>query len=80
MDSSTTLGTPPAPPGVPADRAQALQKAFDDTMKDPKFLAEAKKLGLDVNPIAGEKVRAMLMQIYETPEDIVKQTRSVMGY
>jgi tripartite-type tricarboxylate transporter receptor subunit TctC len=69
-----------APPGVPADRAQALQKAFDDTMKDPDFLAETQKLGLDVNPIAGEKVRAMLTQIYATPGDVVKQTRSVMGY
>jgi len=69
-----------APPGVPADRAQALQTAFDETMKDPEFLAEAQKLKLDVDPISGEKVRAMLAQIYATPEDVVKQTRSLMGY
>jgi tripartite-type tricarboxylate transporter receptor subunit TctC len=69
-----------APPGVPADRAQALQKAFDDTMKDPDFVAEAKKLGLDVNPVSGKQVLALLKQIYASPEDIVKQTRDLMGY
>lgn len=69
-----------APPGVPADRAQALQKAFDETMKDPDFLAEAKKLGLDVNPMTGHQVVDLLKQIYATPEDVLKEIRELMGY
>ncbi|HTH97203.1 MAG TPA: tripartite tricarboxylate transporter substrate-binding protein [Stellaceae bacterium] len=69
-----------APPGIPADRAQALQKAFDDTMKDPDFVADAKKLGLDVNPMTGAQALAMLKDIYKTPDSVVKETRAVMGY
>ena len=45
-----------APPGLPADRAAALRAAFDATMKDPEFLAEAKKLNLDINPLSGTAI------------------------
>lgn len=69
-----------APPGVPEDRAQALQKAFDETMKDPDFLAEAKRLRLDVNPMSGPQVVDLLKKIYATPEDVLKETRALMGY
>ena len=44
-----------APPGIPADRKAALVKAFDDTMKDPEYLADAKKLNIDVNPVSGKE-------------------------
>ena len=42
-----------APPDIPADRAQALRDAFAATLKDPEFLADAKKIQIDVNPISG---------------------------
>ena len=38
-------------PGVPAERVQALRRAFDATMKDPQFLAEAAKLNMDMRPV-----------------------------
>ena len=44
------------PPNVPADRVQALRRAFDATMKDPAYLAEADKLKIDVDPLTGEQV------------------------
>ena len=44
------------PPGVPADRVQALRRAFDATMKDKEFLADANKLKLEIDPITGEQV------------------------
>ena len=43
-----------APPGIPADRKAALVAAFDATMKDPEYLADAKKLDIDVNPVSGK--------------------------
>ena len=46
-----------APPGIPADRKAALVAAFDATMKDPEYLAEAKKLNIDVNPVSGKATR-----------------------
>lgn len=69
-----------APPGVPADRAKTLQKAFDETMKDPEFLAEAKKLKLDVNPLSGEQVVDMLKSLYATPKPLVQQAKAALGY
>ena len=46
-----------APPGIPADRKAALIAAFDATMKDPEYLADAKKLNIDVNPVSAQGAR-----------------------
>jgi tripartite-type tricarboxylate transporter receptor subunit TctC len=62
-----------APPGIPADRKAALTKAFDDTMKDPEYLADAKKLDIDVNPVSGKNLDALLAELYATPKDVVKK-------
>jgi tripartite-type tricarboxylate transporter receptor subunit TctC len=69
-----------APPGVPADRAKALQTAFDETVRDPDFVAEAGKLGLDVNPMTGAQVESLLTTLYATPKPVVKQAVAVSGY
>jgi tripartite-type tricarboxylate transporter receptor subunit TctC len=61
-----------APPGVPADRVAVLRKAFDETMQDPEFLAEAKKLNIDIDgPSDGAAVEALLKQLYATPKEVV---------
>jgi tripartite-type tricarboxylate transporter receptor subunit TctC len=57
-----------APPGVPADRAEALRKAFMDTMQDPDFLAEAEKSQLEINPVAGTDVEKLVKELYQTPK------------
>ena len=62
-----------APPGTPADRKAALAKAFDDTMKDPEYLADAKKLDIDVNPVSGKNLDTLLAELYATPPDVVKK-------
>jgi tripartite-type tricarboxylate transporter receptor subunit TctC len=59
-----------APPGIPEDRKLLLQKAFDETMKGPDFLAEAKKLRLDVNPLPGSKIEALVKELYTYPKAI----------
>jgi tripartite-type tricarboxylate transporter receptor subunit TctC len=61
-----------APPGIPADRAQALRAAFDATMKDPQFLAEAKRLNLEVRPVPGTEVEKLIKELYASPPDVVK--------
>jgi tripartite-type tricarboxylate transporter receptor subunit TctC len=60
-----------APPGIPADRQEALAAAFDATMKDAEFLAEAKKLNLDINPLSGKEITGLMKELYATPKDIV---------
>lgn len=62
-----------APPGIPADRKAALVKAFDDTMKDPDYLADAKKLDIDVNPVSAKALKELLAELYATPKDVVKK-------
>lgn len=57
-----------APPGVPADRADLLRKAFMDTMRDPEFLAEAEKSQLEITPVAGPEVEKLVNDLYQTPK------------
>ena len=78
--SRQIMGRPfAAPPGIPEDRKQALRKAFEDSFKDPEFLAEAKKRKMDVNPVSGADIEKLVAEIYATPPEIVKEARSVMG-
>jgi tripartite-type tricarboxylate transporter receptor subunit TctC len=65
------------PPNVPADRVEALRKAFDDTMKDPAFLAEAEKLKLDIDPLNGKQVSNLVAQVLATPKPVVERVREI---
>jgi tripartite-type tricarboxylate transporter receptor subunit TctC len=59
-----------APPGLPKDRAEALRRAFDDTMKDPEFLADATRTQLEITPVAGEEVEKLVTELYQTPKPV----------
>ena len=50
-----------APPGIPADRAKALQSAFMDMSRDKEFVAEAEKIGIDMSPLDGAGILQMLI-------------------
>jgi hypothetical protein len=52
-----------APPGVPKDRMEILRKAFKETLKDPEFVAEAKKTKLDVEYVAADEINGLVNQI-----------------
>lgn len=68
-----------APPGVPADRAAALRKAFDETMTDPDFVAEADKMKVEISPMKGKEVNAMLTDLYATPKGAVEKAAKAMA-
>jgi tripartite-type tricarboxylate transporter receptor subunit TctC len=58
-------------PDIPAERKAALRAAFDATMKDPQFLADAAKLDLEISPIGAATIDAFLAELYRTPKDVV---------
>jgi tripartite-type tricarboxylate transporter receptor subunit TctC len=66
------------PPGVPADRVEALRRAFDATVKDPAFLSEAATAKIDIDPLTGEEVQALVADVSKTPPDIVARVRDAL--
>jgi len=60
-------------PDIPADRKAALRAAFDATMKDPQFLADAAKLDLEISPVGAATIDAFLAELYRTPKDVVSK-------
>ncbi|MBO0752335.1 MAG: hypothetical protein J2P53_09495 [Bradyrhizobiaceae bacterium] len=68
-----------APPEIPADRKDILRKAFDETMNDPEFRAEALRLQLDVNPITGASIDTHLQEVYATPRDVVDRAAKAVS-
>jgi tripartite-type tricarboxylate transporter receptor subunit TctC len=67
-----------APPGVPKERADALRKAFMDTMKDKDFLAEADKAKMEITPVSGEALDKLVKEIYAYPADIAKKAGNLI--
>jgi tripartite-type tricarboxylate transporter receptor subunit TctC len=67
------------PPNVPTERVNAIRRAFDATMKDKEFLAEADKLKIEIDPLSGEQVAALIGQIYQTPPETVARVREAMA-
>jgi tripartite-type tricarboxylate transporter receptor subunit TctC len=71
--SRQTMARPfAAPPGLPEERLRALRTAFDATMKDKDFLAEAQRLDLEVRPVSGLEIDALVANLAKTPVDIRK--------
>ena len=71
ISSSTTMGHPVmAPPGVPADRVQALRKAFDDAMQDPVVLADAEKQRRSIRPVRGEELQKIVTEVLAAPQSV----------
>jgi tripartite-type tricarboxylate transporter receptor subunit TctC len=68
-----------APPGLPAERATALQQGFVAMTKDPAFVAEAEKMHLELSPIDGETVRQVIAHMAEAPADVIAQFKEIAG-
>src|SRR5436305_2089541 len=63
-------------PGVPKDRVETLRRAFDATMKDPDFLAEAAKTQLSVGPLTGEELQKLVAEVAAIKPDILEKVRA----
>jgi hypothetical protein len=72
--ANTMLGRPlMAPPDVPAERVALLRHAFDETMKDPAFLKEARGMGFEVSPQTGAQIAARVAESMNTPQSIIDE-------
>lgn len=65
-----------APPGIPANILAAYRKAFNDMVKDPQLMEEAKRASLDLDPQNGETVAKIVTDIISTPPDIITKVRA----
>jgi tripartite-type tricarboxylate transporter receptor subunit TctC len=80
ISSPASLGRPFfLPPEVPADRVAALRKAFAATMKDPEYIAEGKRVRLDMNPLSAERVTQLVQATVNAPPAIVAKARAALG-
>src|SRR5438477_361242 len=65
-----------APPGTPAEQLAILRTAFDTTMHDSQFLADADKMRIDISPLPGDKVQDIVQKLHSTPKSIVEKARA----
>src|SRR5215470_9596794 len=67
-----------APPNTPTGPIAILRTAFDATMKDPAFLADAEKMKISITPLAGAKVQDLIASLYATPKQFVDRAKAVI--
>jgi tripartite-type tricarboxylate transporter receptor subunit TctC len=74
IGSGAAFGRPLlAPPGVPRERVAILRQAFDRTMRDPEFLAEAARLNMDIKPLPGTELEKIATDVVQSrPEDVAR--------
>jgi tripartite-type tricarboxylate transporter receptor subunit TctC len=79
MSMAVAISRPVATtPGVPADRVAALRAAFDATLADPLFLADAEKQRLDLRPMSGDRLAELVKQVVETPPALREKVKSAI--
>ena len=66
-------------PGVPAEHVAALRVAFDQTMADPAYQADAKRMGLALNPLRGGEIHDLMTIINEMPDDLIVRLRALIS-
>jgi len=66
------------PPGTPKDRVQTLRKAFDDTLKDAEFLADAKKSNLSVVPVSVEEIERDINALFKLDPGLVAKLKDLL--
>lgn len=80
FSSPTQFGKPTAMgPKVPADRVAVMRKSYMDTMKDPAYIADAKKLGIKVDPVGGDELAALAKRVTATPKNLVDRAKKAIA-
>lgn len=67
------------PPGSPAPLVAALRKAFDQTMADAGFLAEANKVAMEVDPVGGAELQRMIAEAFDSPAPLIERATRLLG-
>jgi tripartite-type tricarboxylate transporter receptor subunit TctC len=79
MSKAVAVGRPIATtPGVPAERVEALRRAFDATLKDPAFMREAEKERAEISPMTGAQLAGIIRELIEAPADLKAQVREAI--
>jgi tripartite-type tricarboxylate transporter receptor subunit TctC len=68
-----------APPGVPPARLSAIRAAFAKTLADERFLTEANRAGMSVNPGTPEELTAIIKRVYDSPPEVIAKVKAAMG-
>jgi tripartite-type tricarboxylate transporter receptor subunit TctC len=80
MAGPTAMARPfVGPPGMPANTATLLRRAFDATMADPEFRADAAKIQADIAPSTGEAVQALVARLYATPRPVIERLKKLLA-
>ncbi len=66
-----------APPAMPADRVQALRRAFDATMKDPEFVAELTANRVELGPMPGEELQKLVVELGNASPEIIDKVKAI---
>jgi tripartite-type tricarboxylate transporter receptor subunit TctC len=67
------------PPGIPAKKTALLRRAFDATVADPEFRADATKMQAELAPITGEDVQDLVGRIYATPRPVIERVERLFA-
>src|SRR5262249_45636563 len=67
------------PPGTAPERVAVLRAAFDAVVKDPAYLAETKKINMEIQPTGPDTIAKLVDQILKTPAPVVERARQVLG-
>ncbi|HXF75814.1 MAG TPA: tripartite tricarboxylate transporter substrate-binding protein [Methylomirabilota bacterium] len=68
-----------APPGVPADRVKVLREAFNKTVTEAVFLAEAERRRLEIDPTRWDEMESLARDVMATPPEVVARMRKLLG-
>lgn len=80
LSSDISVGRPVlTAPDVPADRIGALRQAFEETLRDPQFLAAAKEAHLSMNPMFGDELQRVIDNIVSSPPDVVAKVKAALA-
>lgn len=68
-----------APPGAPPERIAALRKAFEDTLADADFLAEAQRLNMPIKLTKAQEIEKLIAEVYATPQSVIDRAAAIIG-